>query len=83
MTVFMTEYLRIFLPTFFPKPLALQEVAFQEVGGGVVVVVGSCGFTDSGTSASPPSFPVIPLTQNPVNECCMKSLGQACCWKWT
>ena len=36
--------------------------------GGVVVVAGSCGGTDS-TWASPPSYPVFPLSLNVVNEC--------------
>ena len=48
-----------------------------------VVLAGSCGGTDSGTSASPPSYPVFPLSQNVVNEYCMKSLRPASCWKWT
>ena len=50
---------------------------------GVVVMVGSCGGTDSGTYASPPSYPVFPLSLNVVNECCMKSLMPASFWKWT
>ena len=41
---------------------------------GVVVVVGSCGGIDSGTSASPPSYPVFLLSLNVLNEWCMKSL---------
>ena len=35
---------------------------------GVVVVVGGCGGTDSGTKASPPSPPVFLLSLNVVNE---------------
>ena len=35
----------------------------------VVEVVGSCGGTDSGTSASRPSYPVFPLSLKVVNEC--------------
>ena len=46
-------------------------------------MVGSCGGTDSGTYASPPSYPVFPLSLNVVNECCMKSLRPASCWRWT
>ena len=46
-------------------------------GGGVVMMVGSCGGTDSGTNASPPSYCVFPLSLNVVNECCMKSLRPA------
>ena len=43
-------------------------------------MVCSCGGTDSGTSASPPSYPVFPLSLNVVNECCMNSLRPASCW---
>ena len=50
--------------------------------GGIVVVVGSSGGTDSGISAFPPSSPVFQLSINVVNECCMKSLRLASCWKW-
>ena len=46
-------------------------------------VVGSCGGTDSGTKASAPSFPVFPLSLYLMNECCMRRLRPAFCWKWT
>ena len=47
-------------------------------------MVGSYGGTDSGTSASPSSYPVSLLSLIVVNECCMKkSLMPASCWKWT
>ena len=34
----------------------------------VMVLVGSCGGTDSGTYASPPSYVVFPLSLNVVNK---------------
>ena len=36
--------------------------------GGIVVVVGGCGGTDSGIKASIQSSPVFPLSLNVVNE---------------
>ena len=45
-----TEVLRFFLPSFFLPLLALLEL------GWVVVMEGSFSGTDSGTSASPPSY---------------------------
>ena len=47
------------------------------------MVIGGCGGTDSGTSTSPLSYPVSPLSVNALNECCMKSLRPVFCWKWT
>ena len=44
-----TEFFEV-LPPFFPSPTSSSVRV-----GGLVVVVGSCGGTDSGTSASPPS----------------------------
>ena len=41
--------------------------------------VGCCWGTDSGTSASPPSYPVFPLSMNVMNECCMKSIKPRLC----
>ena len=41
-----------------------------------MVVVDSCGGTVSGTSASPSSYPLFPISQNVVNECCVKDSGQ-------
>ena len=41
-----------------------------------IVVVGSRAGTDSGTYASPPSYPVFLLSLNVVNECCVKASGQ-------
>ena len=38
-----------------------------------MVVVGSCGGTDSGTSASAPSYPVFPLSLNAVIKACKAS----------
>ena len=48
-----------------------------------MVVLGSCGGSDNGTSASPPSYPFFPLSLNVVNEYCMKSLRPASCLGWT
>ena len=58
---------RFFVPTFLPNLLICKS-------WGVVVVVGSCGGTDSGTP--PPSCPVFPISLKVVNECCMKTSGQ-------
>ena len=66
-----TEILRSFLP----PPLAIRV-------RGVVVVVGSCVGTESGISASPPSYPIFPLSLYVVNEC-IKILMAAFCWKRT
>ena len=52
-----TEFLRIFLPSFFPHLLLCKS---WEGSGG----------TDSSTSVSSPSCPVFPLSLNVVNECC-------------
>ena len=52
------------LPPFFPPPTSSSVRV-----GGIVVVVGSCCGTDSGTQASTPSSPVFPLCLNVVNEC--------------
>ena len=43
---------------------------------GVVVVVGSCGGTDSGTQASTSSSPIFPLPLNVLSECAWKASGQ-------
>ena len=59
----MTEFSEV-LPPFFPPPI----FSSVRVGVGVVVVVGGCGGTDSGTYASTPSFTVLPLSLNVVNE---------------
>ena len=72
-----TEFLRFFFPTFATPTSCSVRVR------GEVVVVGSCGGTDSGTSASPPSYPVFTLSWNVMNECCMKGLIPASCRKWT
>ena len=62
MSVNVTEFSDV-LPPFFPPP------TFSSVRvGWIVVVVGSCGGTDSGTKASTPSFPVFPVSLNVVNE---------------
>ena len=52
----MTEFSEV-LPPYFPPPISSPV----RVGGVVVVVVGSCGGTDSGTYASPPSYLVFPF----------------------
>ena len=58
MSVSVTEFSEV-LPPFFPPP------TFSSVRvGGVVVVVGGCDGTVSGTKASP----VFPLSLNVVNE---------------
>ena len=66
------------LPALFPPPHPLLCKSW-----GVVAVVGSCGGTDSGTSTSPPSYPVFPISLNVMNKYCAKSLRPASCWKWT
>ena len=48
-----------------------------------MVMGGSCGGTDSGTSASPPSYIIFSLSVNLMNERCMKSLRPASCRKFT
>ena len=73
-----TEFLRFLLPSFLPH-LWLCEIWW----GGLVVVVESCGVTDSGPCSFSLSYPVFPLSLNIVNECYMNSLGPASCWKWT
>ena len=50
------------LPPFFPP----QTSSSVRVGV-VVVVIDSCGGSDSGTYASPPSYPVFPFSLNVVN----------------
>ena len=60
------EFLRILsilfsvLSNILPPP----TVCSIGVGGGIVVVVGSCGGTDSGNSASPPSYLVLSFSMN-------------------
>ena len=58
-----SEFSEVLLP--FLSPLTSSSVRVGEV----VVVVDSCGSTDSGTQASTPSYPVFPLSLNVVNEC--------------
>ena len=48
-----------------------------------MVVVGSCGGTKKSTSASPSSYPVFPPFLNVINECFMKNLRPASCWKFS
>ena len=62
MSVSVTEFSEVLPP--FPPPTSSSIRV-----GGVVVVVSSCGGTDSGTLASTPSYPVFPLSVNVVNEC--------------
>ena len=57
-----TEFSEVLPPSFPPPTFSSVRV------GGVVVVVGGCGGTDSGTKASTPSAPVFPLSLNVVNE---------------
>ena len=46
-------------------------------------MVGSCGGTDSGATASPSSYAAFPISLNVVIECFMKSLRPTYCKKWT
>ena len=74
------DWLSAVLPSYFPPPTSCSVTV-----GRVMVLVGicSCGGTDSGAYASPPSYPAYLLSLNVVNECCMKSLRPASCWKLT
>ena len=67
----MTEFSEVVL-LFFPHPTS-SSVRVVEL----VVVVGSCGGTDSGPyKLLPLSYHVFPLTLNVVNECARKASGQ-------
>ena len=72
-----TEFSEVFLP-YFPPPTSSSVRVM-----GLVVVVGSCGSTDSGTYKLLLHPFCLPQFSNVVNECCMKSLWPAFCWKWT
>ena len=75
-----TEF-SVVLPPYFPPPTSSSVRV-----GGVVVVVGSYGGTDSGSKASPPSwqsYSVFPFSLYVMNECWMKSIRPALCWKCT
>ena len=56
------EFSEVLPPFFLPPTFSSVRV------GGLVVVVGTCGGTDSGTQASTPSSPVFPLSLNVVKE---------------
>ena len=58
-----TEFSEV-LPPFFPPPTS-SSVRVE----GVVVVVGSCGGTDSGSYSFSSIYPVFPFSLNVVNEC--------------
>ena len=51
-----TEFSEVLPPYFAPPTSSSVRVR------GVVVVVGGCGGTDSGTKASAPSYPVSPIS---------------------
>ena len=75
------EWVSEALPRYFPLPYTdfLSPPLVLKVWG-VVVVVGSCGDPNTGTSASHASYRVFP-SLNFVNECWMKNLRSASCWK--